>query len=108
MSSKLDDGVKIVINYLNFKTGKSFKTAKSNTKFILARFKEGNSVQDLKNVIDIKTDEWLNDQNLSKYLRPATLFNAEKFNQYIGEVGVETPEQRKRRELDEWAMGGKK
>jgi hypothetical protein len=33
----------------------------------------------------------MNDPQNNKYLRPATLFNATKFNQYVGELGSGTP-----------------
>lgn len=82
---------KKVIEYLNVTASKKFRPVDTNMKFITARLKEGHSENDLMWVIDRKVDEWLTDPSMNKYLRPATLFNAEKFNQYIGEKGVERP-----------------
>ncbi len=104
LSSKLNDCAKNVLLHLNKKTGKNFKPVESNLKFIRARLREtGQSVLTLTAVVDLKTAEWINDPTFSKYLRPSTLFNAEKYSQYYGEIGVETPQQRNDRELNEWA-----
>lgn len=85
MSSNSD--IALILNYLNDKTGKSYKpTYKSNTSLVAARLKEGATVEECKAVIDSKVNEWLNDSKMSKYLRPATLFNPTKFAQYVGEL----------------------
>lgn len=101
MSGKPDEtDAKSIVDYLNEKTGKHFRHCDSNLKLVKARFREGHSEHDLKNVIDLKCSQWGNDEKYFEYLRPATLFNKEKFNQYIGEVGV-TPPQAKNG-ADEW------
>jgi uncharacterized phage protein (TIGR02220 family) len=84
-----------VIQYLNDKTGKSFRVVKTHTDKINARIKEGATLTDLINVIDRKSAEWLTDDNMSQYLRPATLFSAEKFNNYLGQVGAPLPNAKK-------------
>ena len=84
-----------VIQYLNDKTGKSFRNVKTHTDKINARIKEGATLTDLINVIDRKCAEWLDDDNMSQYLRPATLFCAEKFNNYLGQVGTPLPNAKK-------------
>lgn len=76
-----------VLAYLNSKAGRNFAATPANTKLILGRIKEGATVEDLKAVVDAKVAEWLNDSKMSQYLRPATLFNAEKFGQYAGSLG---------------------
>jgi phage replication O-like protein O len=73
-----------VIAYLNDRAGRKFEAVPANTKLILARIKEGATVDQLKAVVDAKVGEWLNDPKMDQYLRPATLFNAEKFGQYAG------------------------
>lgn len=83
LSSNLDIA-KEIINYLNKKTGRAYLPVQSNTKLILARLKEGHIADDIKQVVDLKVAEW-SGTDFDKYLRPATLFNAEKFNQYVGE-----------------------
>ena len=91
MSGK-PDYAKQVIEYLNQKTGKKFKPVPSNLKLINARLGEGHTLEDIFSVVDRKTQEWISDQTMAQYLRPSTLFNAEKFNQYIGEVGLPIPQ----------------
>lgn len=74
-----------IISYLNEKTGKNFKSGVAkNRDLIKARLKEGYSVEDFKKVIDIKVAEWLNDENMSKFLRPETLFS-NKFEGYLNQ-----------------------
>lgn len=105
ISSKLDDIEKIIL-YLNEKSGKSFENVESNRKLIKARINEGHSIGKLISVIDQQCKLWINDQKFKKYLRPATLFNAEKFNQYVGELGIETPEEENDRKMQEWINEG--
>lgn len=80
-----------VISYLNEKAGTNFTSVDANAKFILARIKEGATVDQMRGVVDAKVSEWSRDSALSKYLRPSTLFNAEKFNQYVGQLGALKP-----------------
>ena len=72
-----------VLAFLNEKTGKTYRPVEENLRFIRARLANA-TVEDCKGVVARKTREWLHTEQ-SKYLRPATLFNAEKFEQYIGE-----------------------
>lgn len=75
-----------VVEYLNIATGRNFKPeTKETSKLIIARLKTY-GVQDLKDVIDLKTSEWLNDGKMSEYLRPSTLFNESKFETYHQKV----------------------
>lgn len=90
LSSKPDIAEK-VIKYLNDKTGRSFRAVPSQTKFIEARIAEGATLQDLIAVINRKCLEWLDDPKFAQYLRPSTLFNAEKFNTYIGQLDAPLP-----------------
>lgn len=74
-----------IISYLNEKTGKNFKSGVAkNRDLIKARLKEGYSLEDFKKVIDIKVAEWLNDEAMSKFLRPETLFS-NKFEGYLNQ-----------------------
>jgi len=88
--SRKHDHTPEIINYLNAKTGKNFKPVESHAKHIRARLAEGHTLDDIRGVIDRKTDQWRGTDS-AEYLRPATLFNAEKFNQYVGEIGQPMP-----------------
>ena len=72
-----------VIKHLNEKASKSFKyTTKKTKSCIDARIREGFKEEDFLKVIDIKTKEWKDNPDMSKYLRPDTLFGT-KFESYL-------------------------
>lgn len=73
-----------IIKYLNEATSKSFKVTQKWKDLIKARWNEGQRLDDFKKVIDVKTNQWLNNQDMNKYLRPATLFG-NKFDDYLNE-----------------------
>lgn len=75
---------KDVIDYLNQRTGKNYKsTTKKNQTVIRARTDEGFSLDNFKRVIDNKVAEWKG-TNMEKYLRPETLFGT-KFEGYLNQ-----------------------
>ena len=111
------------IAYLNEKAGRNFKVVPASTKLIQARLKEGATLDDIKDVIDRKCAEWAGNPKFEQYLRPATLFNAEKFNNYVGQIGAPLPvsnlvdgtsrfagrqtvDERNREVALQWAAGG--
>ena len=72
-----------IVQYLNQKTGKHFKsTSKATQRHIKARFTDGFVLDDFKQVIDKKCSDWLRDQKMKEYLRPETLFGT-KFESYL-------------------------
>lgn len=73
-----------IIKYLNEATSKSFKVTQKWKDLIKARWNEGQRLDDFKKVIDVKTNQWLNNQEMNMYLRPATLFG-NKFDDYLNE-----------------------
>ncbi|WZE63562.1 replication initiation protein [Maribacter phage Panino] len=91
-----------ILNFLNEKLGKrkrytlDSKKAKTTVnldtvpevflKLISARVEEGHSLMKMKAVVHHKHREWKDDPFMKKFLRPATLFNNEKFNTYVQEV----------------------
>ena len=79
------EGAKEVLNFLNEKTSRSFRAVDTNLRLIEARLRSGVSVQDCKSVIARKVREWISDAKMNKFLRPATLFSATNFEQYLGE-----------------------
>lgn len=81
-----DEIVERAIEHLNLKTGRRFTAVEANAKLIRARIAEGATLKNFTDVIDLKTRQWLKDPHMNQYLRPATLFNAEKFHQYVGAV----------------------
>ena len=74
----------IPIVYLNQVANKRYKFVDKTKRLLLARFKEGYTLEDFKQVIDIKTAEWKDSPEFSKYLRPETLFGS-KFDGYLNQ-----------------------
>lgn len=75
-----------IVNYLNNKTSKNFSPNNVYTrKLIIARLKEGFTEEDFCWLIDTKVDEWLNNNDMSKYLRPNTLFAPSHFDEYLNQ-----------------------
>lgn len=78
-----------IITYLNEKTNKKFKVTQKWKDLIKARWNEGQRFDDFKKVIDVKSEQWLNNQEMNQYLRPATLFG-NKFDSYLNEHKPQT------------------
>ena len=74
----------IPIVYLNQVANKRYKFVDKTKRLLLARFKEGYTLEDFKQVIDIKTAEWKDSPEFSKYLRPETIFGS-KFDGYLNQ-----------------------
>ena len=73
-----------VIEYLNSKTGKSYKsTTKKTQSLIKSRLDEGFNEEEFFKVIDNKISEWKGTE-YEKYLRPETLFG-NKFEGYLNQ-----------------------
>jgi uncharacterized phage protein (TIGR02220 family) len=98
MSGKPDDAhdsksetITEIIGYLNERTGKRYSPkAEATRKHISARLDEGYSIDDFKRAIDNKAAQWLG-TDMEKFLRPATLFNCEKFDGYVNECETVLP-----------------
>jgi uncharacterized phage protein (TIGR02220 family) len=73
-----------IINFLNQATGKKYKTnSVINRSFITARLNDGFCIDDFKQVISVKSTNWLGSK-MEQYLRPETLFS-NKFESYLNE-----------------------
>ena len=64
--------------------------AQSNQNLIKARMSEGFTVENFITVNEKKVKQWLHDPEMSKYLRPATLYG-NKFDGYLNEVVCDLP-----------------
>jgi uncharacterized phage protein (TIGR02220 family) len=74
-----------LLDFLNEKTGRTFRPVPANLTLLEARLKEGATEANVKGVIARKVRDWHSDPKMSAYLRPKTLFNATNFAQYLGE-----------------------
>lgn len=79
-----------VLGHLNAKAGTSFARLNGdgkegkNAQLVRDRIRE-HGVEALLAVIERKTEQWLHSDKMRPFLRPATLFGAQKCEQYIGE-----------------------
>ena len=78
-----------VLNFLNLKANKNFRAIETNLRPIIARLSSGVGIEECKWVISRQVSEW-NGTEMVKYLRPETLFNATKFESYLGQKLDET------------------
>ncbi len=89
-NSERRDQAREVLGFLNARTQRNFRMVDANLGPIMARMKEGATMREFRAVIARKCREWGSDEKMVAYLRPATLFNATKFAQYVGEVPPES------------------
>ncbi len=81
--------IRDIVECLNQRLGTHYKPNSQKTGVCInARLNEGFTVENFKHVIDIKAIEWGNDPNMSKYLRPETLFGT-KFEGYLNQLSNE-------------------
>ena len=91
------ESVELVVAALNEATGSRYRSTSATTlRHLLARLREGFTVEDCKEVIRKKSDEW-GGTDMAKYLRPETLFGP-KFEGYLN-----APEDQKAKERAEKA-----
>jgi len=87
------DAVITILEDLNKRTKskKGFSPlAQCNQNLIKARMSEGFMVENFISVNEKKVKQWLHDPEMSKYLRPATLYG-NKFDGYLNEVVCDLP-----------------
>jgi uncharacterized phage protein (TIGR02220 family) len=97
--SQFSDFASKVISYLNNKSLSSFKLTKANVDLINARKNEGYSLSDFEKVIDKKVKQWMGTEQ-EKYIRPITLFQAKKFENYLNEPESNEPKYKKQSSIN--------
>ena len=77
-----------IVDHLNKACGTAYRASSRKTqRMIDARMREGFTQEDFFRVIDVKAAAWKEDEKMSKYLRPETLFGS-KFEAYLNEKEV--------------------
>lgn len=85
---KVSKDITDIINYLNTKCNTGYRPQTAKTRALIkARLNESFTVDDFKTVIDKKSEEWGDDKEMSKFLRPETLFGT-KFESYLNQKSV--------------------
>jgi uncharacterized phage protein (TIGR02220 family) len=91
------DSAEAILAWLNEKAGKAYRPVAQNLDLIRARLEDGFRPWQLRAIVSRKCTEWNHephngDRDMRRYLRPATLFNRTKAEQYVGELPkTETP-----------------
>lgn len=87
------DETRHIIDYLNKRSGKKWSVkTKKTVQLIHKLLDNGFTVEDFEKVIDFKCKQWLNNEEMNKYLRPETLFSG-KFERYLNEAPARTKQQ---------------
>jgi uncharacterized phage protein (TIGR02220 family) len=77
-----------ILEWLNEKSHRNYRPSPTNLDFIVNRLKDGIADWQLRAIVARKCRDWDTDE-MRKYLRPATLFNKTKCEQYLGELPKE-------------------
>jgi uncharacterized phage protein (TIGR02220 family) len=80
-----DHDAKMVVDYINELSGKSFKHSESSLAPIRARLKDGYT---LEQCFQVCLNKWNDPDHKEKYYRPTTLFRPALFEAYLNETGT--------------------
>ena len=88
-----EDICEAVLNYFNERAKTNYKYSEENVKNIKKRIEDGYELEDFKVGIDNKLSDWEDDEKMSKYIRPQTLFG-DKFESYLNQknAGLMAPD----------------
>lgn len=76
---------RIILHWLNEKSGSHFREVDANLRAIAARLKSTDGdIDGIKLMIDRQCAKWKGDPKTEEWLRPSTLFGPEKFETYYG------------------------
>ena len=85
-SKPLETQAQEILDFLNKKAGRRYRPVKANLRFIIARLESGATLEECKQIIALKVRQWKDNPDMQEYLRPATLFNETRFEQYYGQL----------------------
>lgn len=79
----LEEQSRKILEYFNFKTNKNYSLNDKESIKYISVILMNYTYNDCIYVIDTRVKLWLNDQKMSQYLRPKTLFDKDKFVDYL-------------------------
>lgn len=83
-----------IIDYLNQRTGRNYKTTGNNADLVV-RLLHKYDPEQIRGVVDKMVSRWSEDERMSMYLRPRTLFKPSRFEEYLNADTPETIKARK-------------
>ena len=75
-----------ILNLFNQITGHRHRPGKGNLTGIKRVLREGYTMHEIQEVIQLKTIQWKNDAKMSDHLNPVTIFRDCNFDKYINQV----------------------
>lgn len=94
ITNTITNTIQDIVDYLNITLNTKYRyETQSTQKHIKARLNEGFIYDDFVKVIDNMYDAWHNDEKMSQYLRPETLFGT-KFQSYLNKKNATATAQR--------------
>jgi uncharacterized phage protein (TIGR02220 family) len=81
-----------IVGYINKTADKQFSLDNNTCSLIDALWEKGYRESDFVRVIDNMTAKWKMDQKMNMFLRPQTLFNIDKFENYLNSAPVKVEE----------------
>lgn len=84
-----------IASYLNLQAQRNFRienpngTPTAGALVIEQRLKEGYTVAQCKDVIGVKSNEWMGDEKMHQFLNPETLFRKKNFTKYLAQAEAE-------------------
>ena len=72
-----------VLDALNRNAGRHFKPTEGTLKPIVARLREGRTVEECLEIVRKQVKAWKDDKRMTAYLRPETLFSSSHFDSYL-------------------------
>lgn len=84
-ASPYTQDVTTIIDDLNARSGRRFTVTPAATAAITKIIGLGYTVVDFQRVHEVKVSQWLNNEQMSPYLRPSTLYRPSHFDEYLGE-----------------------
>lgn len=99
-NDEFEELAKNTIKYLNTTAKKNFGFTKGNLKEITSQIKKlkksGDTVNEIEAkfayVINVKTQEWINNMDMRKNINPVTLFRESNFDRYLNQDAVVSTE----------------
>lgn len=79
-------------------TGKKYRYSVTLMHPIIARLKEGYTLQECRTVIARKYNDWKDNKEMKMYIRPVTIFRASKFPEYLAECVTEEEKEKLKHE----------
>ena len=101
LDKKIIETTKNVVTHLNNVANKKHQVDSETLTLVKQLLDNNYCEQDIKNVITVKTNQWLHDIKMNPNLRPKTLFSMERFDKYLNEyVSTQPPKDKVVGELD--------